>query len=278
MAAASCVPYQDLAERMKDQHLAYNLVLSSGASGCDGADGQPVGIRGKIVVLLLPGAGGSVSEHLRFAAREARLTKVFPAVEILRPYAIGMIPQALGAAPEESRPTSPVAVRNVAPIRRAAFVQSAGDGPASKASQPVGRRDVRLPESLKKILERAQRDNVRLSWGPEQGQCYTCQNLQEDLAVNKPETVANGLRQNREFIAIALALKEMPEEERTALTDGCRVALHKTWTEIGKVGPEGQTDCGKQMELLIVNKCIDALFDLVDKSAIELQKAMAAAH
>jgi hypothetical protein len=155
-------------------------------------------------------------------------------------------------------------------------VQKANTGADTSKTQSVLR--PRLAEALKRILEKAQRDNVRLSWGQDQGQCYTSENLQADLVQNKPAAVLNALKKDRDFIAIAIALKEMSADQRTALTSASRVALHKTWTELGRVGPEGQTDAGKQMELLIVNALIDGLLEMADKGTFDLQRALASAR
>jgi hypothetical protein len=266
-----CVPYRDLAERMRSRNLPFNLVLTTGARGCDDVLQQPVAVPGEVIVLLLPGyASGAVSEHTRFAQLETRVAKVFPAAHIVRPYSLSLIAQLLGGDTTQQAIAAPELPLLRAPVHKISFVPSQESVP--EVASPAPRKAPNgLPESLRKILERVQRENVRVSWGPEQGQCYTCKDLQDDLAANKPATVANALKQNRDFIAVALALKAMTEEERTVLTNGSRVALNKTWTELGKVGPEGQTDCGKQMQLAIVNTCIDTLLDLVGKSVAELE-------
>jgi hypothetical protein len=78
------------------------------------------------------------------------------------------------------------------------------------------------------------------------------------------------LKRKREFVEIILALKSKNVEERRLLFKSCRKPLRKTWAELGRVDPAGQTIAGQRAELLIANAVVDLAEQLVGKPAAEI--------
>jgi hypothetical protein len=89
-APARCTYFTDLAARMAEDDVPYNLTLTDGWNDCNEAWAPARGIRGRHVIVLFPRRDGDagVSENSVFEHRRRALQGLFPSAEIVRPSAM----------------------------------------------------------------------------------------------------------------------------------------------------------------------------------------------
>lgn len=117
------------------------------------------------------------------------------------------------------------------------------------------------PETLREIIEEQQKKNVRETHGIWAHQCFTDDDLNQFIQSGQPAKIARSLKGSKRFIAVVSALKKMPSAQRQKLLSSCRRPLRKTWAQLGRISPEGQTEAGQQAERLIA----DAIVGLVEQ-------------
>jgi hypothetical protein len=64
----------------------------------------------------------------------------------------------------------------------------------------------------------------------------------------------------------------MDATKRQNLLDRASTTYKQTWAEMGKVGPEGQTDAGQTAERLIAEAVVEKVKELLKKPDAELRK------
>lgn len=118
------------------------------------------------------------------------------------------------------------------------------------------------PDELLEIIKSAQRPEVRESFGVYKGENFDEDMLKEFKKQNVPQLVTERLKHNSYFIDVVLAIKQMrPGAREKLLSEGMRT-YKKTWKELGKISPEGQTDAGQEAERLIAQAIVDLVKEL----------------
>ena len=119
-------------------------------------------------------------------------------------------------------------------------------------------------ETLREIIAEQQRASVSESYGVLAHECFTQVALNEFIADGRPSEIAAALRTSKRFRAVVALLKEMPPEQRQSFLNTCRRPLRPTWSQLGRISGEGQTEAGQQAELLIAQAIVDLVNEFVD--------------
>ncbi len=277
---SACTHFGDLAVRMRDQHRPLNLVITDGLFDCaeDRLATHPIAaLDGKVVIVVVPSkhANPWASQDSMFKARERDLASMFPSAVILRPYNIESLSAILGgnrlSVSREDPGTTEIGGSTEArmPIRQISLSTPGREHEAQFDSSRVNARQTDVEITLHALIARLQRENVRASWGPNLGECFTNQDLQEMISTRKATKVAETLRHSKSFLKIAKRMNSLAESDRISVEDSLRSALHKTWTERGKVDANGQTVAGVQAELMIASAVIDVLEEVMAQLSAE---------
>jgi hypothetical protein len=119
------------------------------------------------------------------------------------------------------------------------------------------------PETLREIIAEQQRRNVRESYGIWAHECFTDDDLDQFVRSAQPARIARSLKGSKRFMAVVSALKKMPSAQRHKLLNSCRKPLRKTWAQLGRISPEGQTEAGQKAERLIADAIVDFVGELL---------------
>ena len=118
------------------------------------------------------------------------------------------------------------------------------------------------PEEIFDIIGTQQELYVKESYGQEDHQCFTA----SDLAMFKNTLVQNkittNLRNNSKFLSIVHAAKQLSEEDFSVLVEKARTTRRPTWDELGQVSAAGQTQAGKEAELIVANAITDLFIEM----------------
>lgn len=126
------------------------------------------------------------------------------------------------------------------------------------------------PDDLLRIIKSEQQAEVRESTGVFSGQNFSDDDLKKFREDNTPRSVAERLRHNGHFIDVVLAIKRMePGAREKLLAEGMRT-YKKTWAQLGRIGPEGQTEAGQEAERLIAKAVVNLVKELYSLSAEKL--------
>lgn len=127
------------------------------------------------------------------------------------------------------------------------------------------------PERLIDIIKQLQMEYVGESFGLESGQCFTDVDFNKFIRVKKTAEIVERLRNDRDFIAVVTAIRDMKSEDRSALLDKARLTYKKTWREL-RLDPrsasadqlrKGQTDAGQKAERLIAQAVVDLVSRMI---------------
>jgi hypothetical protein len=270
-----CTHFEDLAVRLYGQNRARNLVITDGLFDCTPkVQGkiQRNGFKGKIIVLMVPSLNDNprLSEETKFRMREKDILGLFPSAIILRPYEIEKLPALLEEkSPAETVPRGEtIAVREVANADKLRVNVSAS-AVFSTPAHPSGSLRIQMENDLRSTIKTKQLENVRLSWGPNAGECFTNQDLQEMISTKRLAKIAETLKHDRSFLKILIAAEAFSAAERSGIGDSVRTAFHKTWTERGIVDANGQTVAGVQAELLIAGTIVNEFQNMAQEFSTE---------
>jgi hypothetical protein len=122
-----------------------------------------------------------------------------------------------------------------------------------------------------KLLEQSQKDNVRESYGIEEGKCFTDEDYDKFSENETAKKIVDELKGNRKFIAAVVALKALPKEERDQFIETCRKTYRQTWQEIGRITREGQTEAGQKADKDIAKAVVDTISKLCKLSPEEIR-------
>jgi hypothetical protein len=195
-----------------------------------------------------------------FALRQEKLQRVFPKAaittaddaEVIRRLLTSSGTRTTAGEPAQASvpqmPLSSEATRPARPARRSAVPEPVPDRDVSSGT---------IADELRDQIEALQRRHVRESISPYD--CFTDRDLASFIAAGTPARAADSLRQSPRFQPIVEEIRRMTRLDRNTLLSAARKPLHKSWTELGRVGPEGQTDAGVRAELLIASAVVDLL-------------------
>lgn len=114
------------------------------------------------------------------------------------------------------------------------------------------------------IIKQQQRNNVRESYGILAGQCFTDEDLDRFNAAGVARTIAEKLKQDKQFIEVVSAIKKMDPSERQKLLNTCLQTYHQTWQQLRRISSAGQTEAGQQAEREIAEAIVNAVKELIE--------------
>jgi hypothetical protein len=158
----------------------------------------------------------------------------------------------------------------VAQVRSARVTEGPGAGGGSVVPAPPMR-----PEALLETVKEQQRRNVRESFGELSGQCFTDADLQKFIDAKRPAKIAEDLKTDKSFLAAVLALRNLAPPDRQRILDSAAKPLRPTWTELGRISREGQTEAGQRAEVLIAEAIVAQARALMALPEAELQRLYA---
>ncbi len=77
------------------------------------------------------------------------------------------------------------------------------------------------------------------------------------------EQIVARLRQDPEFLNVVASIKTLPSTKREDLLATASAERRKTWRELGRISPEGQTEARRQAETLIALAIVAEVQQLV---------------
>ena len=110
------------------------------------------------------------------------------------------------------------------------------------------------PSQLTDIIKEKQKQYVRIS--RTENDCFTSENLASFKKERIPDKIVAELMEDNHFIDLIISIKNMSPAERQKLLDRCANTSKSSWAELGKITPEGQTEDGKNAELLIARAIV----------------------
>jgi hypothetical protein len=126
------------------------------------------------------------------------------------------------------------------------------------------------PDELLDIIKSAQQSKVRESIGIYKGENFDYDMLKEFKEQNVPQLVTERLKHNSYFIDVVLAIKQMRTGAREKLLSEGMRTYKKTWNELGRISPEGQTEAGQEAERLLAQAIVDLVKELYNLPAERL--------
>jgi hypothetical protein len=116
---------------------------------------------------------------------------------------------------------------------------------------------------LIKLIEKVQRQYVRLSYSPQGCCCYTTEELDKFKKNKTIDKIVASLRKDKNFLKIVTDLRSMPKDQLTKALGFAAQTYHPTWAEIGEISPKGQTDAGQEAERLIAEAIVGLARELL---------------
>jgi len=126
-------------------------------------------------------------------------------------------------------------------------------------------------DELLEIIKSQQQSEVKLSYGKYSGQNFSDEDLKAFNEKNTPRVVTERLRQDGHFIDVVLAIKRMEPGPRQRLLGIGLQTYKKTWAELGRISPEGQTEAGQEAERLIAKAIVNLVKELYNLPAEKLE-------
>ena len=126
------------------------------------------------------------------------------------------------------------------------------------------------PLELQNIIRAKQSQNVKISEDP--SNCFTDKDLKVFKDNKIPDQVVNELLMENSFFDLVFVIKKMSPTDRQKLLDTSSNIAKKTWSSLGEISAEGQTDTGHEAELLIANAIVSKVKELISLSNEEINK------
>lgn len=141
----------------------------------------------------------------------------------------------------------------------ACLTAAAPQAPPVKEAQQIPDQVIvaKATDHLRAIIQKQQRLNVCKSYGEWAQECFTWVDLNEFRRTGKLAQIAQALKGLKEIAQIVSSLEALPMSQRDSLPRTYRQPLRKTWAQLGRISPEGQTEAGQQAEMLIANAIVD---------------------
>ena len=126
------------------------------------------------------------------------------------------------------------------------------------------------PLELQNIIRAKQSKYVKISKDPDN--CFTDKDLKAFIDSKTSDQAVNELMMENSFFDLVFVIKKMTPTERQKLLDTSSSIAKKTWDSLGEISVEGQTDTGREAELLIANAIVSKVKELVNLSEEEIDK------
>ncbi len=118
-------------------------------------------------------------------------------------------------------------------------------------------------EGIITIVEIKQDRHIRKSYREED--CFTWADLDDLKSSDKLGRMIENLNGNSHFLKMVLETNKLSPEDWNALKERTLNTYLPTWDELGKVGPEGQTQAGQEGQKLIAKMVVDLVTKLRSK-------------
>jgi hypothetical protein len=128
------------------------------------------------------------------------------------------------------------------------------------------------PDSLIAIVADLQRSYVRESFGELAGQNFSDQDLSRFQNDRIPIVITDSLRHDARFLSTVLGLQGADAAVQQRILREANRPLHRSWTEIGRISREGQTEAGNRAERLIAAAVVALAQELLRIPADSLRR------
>jgi hypothetical protein len=113
--------------------------------------------------------------------------------------------------------------------------------------------------ALIKLIRERQAQEVGLSTGEWDYECFTDGKLEEFVRRDVPGQATKRLMTEEDFCRILTDVRGMSASERSLLLQCARRCYRPTWAELGRVSKDGQTTAGQRAERLLAEAIADFL-------------------
>ena len=137
----------------------------------------------------------------------------------------------------------------------------------SPSDQVVDKTD---PLDLQNVIMTKQKEKVKVSYNIDN--CFMDIDLQSFKTNKIPDQSVNELLIDNSFIDLVIAIKKMNSTERQKLLDASSNIAKKSWASMGEISPDGQTEAGREAELLIAKAIVAKVNELIKLTEKELEK------
>lgn len=147
------------------------------------------------------------------------------------------------------------------------------NGPKGSSSHPAAFKSSTVnPEELLAIIKSQQKAEVKESSGESASQNFSKKDFDDFKKKNVPKSVADKLKHDNHFIDVVLAIKQMDPTPRQDLLDLGVQTYKNTWTQLGKVSTEGQTEAGQEAERMIAEAIVHLVGELYNLPAEKINE------
>ena len=126
------------------------------------------------------------------------------------------------------------------------------------------------PLGLIEIIKDKQKKYVKISRNDYD--CFTSENLKSFKEKKTQDQIVTDLMNECSFIDLIISIKKMDATKRQELLNSCSKIAKPTWTEIGEMTPEGQTNDGQEAELLIADAIVSKVREMSRLPENEIKK------
>ena len=126
------------------------------------------------------------------------------------------------------------------------------------------------PLELQNIIRAKQSKYVKIS--KDLDNCFTDKDLKAFIDSKTSDQAVNELMMENSFFDLVFVIKKMTPTERQKLLDTSSSIAKKTWDSLGEISAEGQTNTGREAELLIAKAIVSKVKELVNLSEEEIDK------
>jgi len=130
--------------------------------------------------------------------------------------------------------------------------------------------DTSDPLGLIEVIKDKQKKHVKESRNDYD--CFTSENLKSFKEQGTQDQIVTNLMNDCSFIDLIISIKNMDPTKRQELLNRCSKIAKPTWTEIGEMTPEGQTNDGKEAELLIADAIVSKVREMSRLSVNEIKQ------
>ena len=126
------------------------------------------------------------------------------------------------------------------------------------------------PLELQVFIRTKQSEKVKTSYN--ENSCFTEADLKSFKDSRTPDQTVNELMMDNSFFDLVIVIKNMNPTDRQKLLDTSSKMAKSSWTTMGEISAAGQTESGREAELLIANAIVVKIKELVYLSVDEINK------
>jgi hypothetical protein len=115
-------------------------------------------------------------------------------------------------------------------------------------------------DTLISIIKQKQKQYVRESRNEQD--CFTSKDSARFVERKTTVLITDELKADKLYITAVIKVRELSEIEWTSLRSRCLQIYKRTWGELGRISPEGQTNAGQEVEIMITNAIVELTVSL----------------